>query len=293
MTMDVETDDIPEVVTASIERVRNIATLPAVAIRIIELTEDPESGGEQLSQVIASDPALSTRILRVINSSFYGLPRQVLSIHRAVSLLGLNSVRNIAIAGSLHKVYQSRQTPSDLDAGELWKHSAAVATGASLLASRTTPAVSTDEAFLAGLIHDVGIMIEMQASGPQFNQMMQNLSDDSDLTFCRAEKQIMGASHEQFGTGLCRKWNFPPELERVAGYHHRPMELEAADQMLPAIVHVADIMAARTGIGYTGTVDSSTVCSSVLNRLGLSAEDVDTLLEELPAKVEETLQILS
>ena len=106
-----------------------------------------------------------------------------------------------------------------------------------------------DKAFLAGLIHDLGIMVEVQARCPKFIEVIDKLVDDPSLTFRQAEEQTLGATHEAFGAGLCRRWNFPVTLEHVAGYHHRPMELADARGALTAVVNVADILAARIGAG--------------------------------------------
>ena len=284
--------ELPPIVAESIEKIRHIATLPAVALKIMELTEDPESTADDVHDVIKSDPALSTRILKVVNSSFYGLPRQIGSIHRAVLLLGLNAVKNIAIAASLHKTFQAERIGPDFDTRELWTHSIAVATGARMLAKKAQ-LDSPDEAFLAGLIHDVGILVEMQACREEFIEMLQLLSDDESLTFRQAEEQQLGATHEAFGIGLCRKWNFPMHLEHVAGFHHQPMQLAKADRTLPVVVHVADVLAAQIDIGYTRTVETESVDPEVLGCIDLSQSDLEALAEALPDAILETQQLLS
>ena len=166
--------DVPSIVETSLQKIKNIATLPVLARKIMQLTEDPKSTAEDVHKVITSDPALSIRILKVVNSSFYGLPRQIDSIHRAFLLLGRNAVKNIAIAASVHKVFQSERIGPDFDARDLWTHSIAVATGARGLALKAALDLP-DEAFLAGLIHDVGIMVEMQACRQKFSEMIENV----------------------------------------------------------------------------------------------------------------------
>ena len=284
--------DFPLIVETSIQKIKHIATLPGVALKIMELTKDPESTAEDVNKIIKSDPALSTRILKVVNSSFYGLPRQIASIHHAVVLLGMNAVKNIAITASLHKVFQSEQIGPDFDARDLWSHSVAVATGAHGIAIKAELGF-LDEAFLAGLIHDIGIMVEMQTCRQKFVEMINILSDDQSLTFRQAEEQLLGATHESFGAALCRKWKFPVHLEHVAGCHHQPMQLPEADRTLPAIVHVADVLAARIGAGYTRTVETKAVDPEVLSLLNLGESDMEALAESLPDAIEEAQQLLS
>lgn len=265
--------DVPPIVETAIQQIKHIATLPGVALKITALADNPESTAEDVNRVIECDPALSTRILKVVNSSFYGLPRQIGSIHHAVVLLGLTAVKNIAIAASLNKVFKAERISPDFDARDLWTHSIAVATGAHGIAAKVGLSLP-DEAFLAGLIHDVGIMIEMQASRRKFVEMIDVLSDDPSLTFRQAEEQLLGATHETFGAALSRKWKFPVQLEYVAGYHHQPMQLPEADRTLPAIVQVADVLAARIGAGYTRTVESEEVDSEILSVLNLTEPDL-------------------
>lgn len=284
--------DAPPIVEMSIDQIRHLATLPVVALEIMRLAEDPDSTADDVNRVITNDPALTTRILKVVNSTFYGLPRTVASIERGVLLLGLNAVKNVAVAASLHKVFQADEIGGDFDARDLWKHSVAVATGARLIAEKTSLS-SSDEAFLAGLIHDVGIIVEMQACRPQFVEVIASLSADDDLNFRQAEEQVLGATHEMFGAVLCRRWRFPVILRSVVGHHHRPLDLPEEERVLPAIVHVADILAARIGAGYTRTVETTQVDPQILSLLNLDEADVEAIAEALPAAIEEAQQLLS
>ena len=178
------------------------------------------------------------------------------------------------------------------DARDLWTHSVAVATAARGLAEKIGLSLP-DEAFLAGLIHDVGIMVEMQACRQKFMEMLETLSDEQSLTFLQAEERVLGATHESFGAGLCRKWKFPRKLECVAGFHHRPMQLPESDRALPAIVHVADILAVRIGAGYTRTVETEAVDRLVLSALNLGEPDIEAVAKTLPDATQEAQQLLS
>lgn len=284
--------DLSPIVETAIQQIKHFATLPGVALKIMDLTEDPKSSVGDINKIIRTDPALSTRILKIVNSSFYGLPRQIGSIDHAVLLLGLNAVKNIAIAASLNKVFRSKRNSPNFDVRDLWTHSVAVATGAHGLAVQAGFSLP-DEAFLAGLIHDVGIMVEIQACRQKFDEMIEILSDEQSLTFRQAEEQVLGATHESFGAAICRKWKFPMKLEYVVGFHHRPLELPAADRTLPAIVHVADILAARIGIGYTRTVETEAVDPQVISSLNLSESDIEAVAETLPDAIRESQQLLS
>src|SRR5882672_10880468 len=153
--------DTKKIVANALGKVTNIATLPEVTVRIIKTVEDPRSSASQLHTIIAHDPALVTRILKVVNSSFYGLPGQIASIERAIVLLGLNAVKNIAVAASLGQLFRGIKLCEGFSAKDLWTHCVSVATISRHLA-REMKVPLADEAFLAGMIHDVGLLVSLQ-----------------------------------------------------------------------------------------------------------------------------------
>jgi len=281
-----------QIVEAAIQKSRQIATLPNVVVRIIQHCEDPRATMEELNTIILMDPVLVARVLKLVNSAYYGMSGQVKSIKQATMMLGVNAVKNIAIAASLVKLVRRGLVSDDFDAGELWTHSIAVAAGSRLL-SRRCKLVTADEAFLGGLIHDMGIIVEMQACGSQFAQLIRKVSKDREVSFRRVEEEIVGASHEAFGTGLCQAWNFPLSLQYATSHHHRPWDLEPEHRLLPALVHVADILAARTGLGYTRTIETEAIDPQVALWLNLTEQDFEEIVAELPDAMRESRQLLS
>src|SRR3954452_24044727 len=155
--------DPQAIVSESIKKVASIATLPEVTAQIIKTVEDPKSTATQLHKIVAHDPALVSRILKVVNSAFYGLPGQIASIERAIVLLGLNAVKNIAVAASLGQMFRGVKLCEGFTAKDLWRHCVAVGVVARELAKELkVPLV--DEAFLAGMIHDVGMLVSLQTA---------------------------------------------------------------------------------------------------------------------------------
>jgi len=272
-----------KIINSAVNDISHIATLPEITVRIIELVEDPESTAHDLHLVIANDPALSARVLKVVNSAFYALPGQIGSINRAIVLLGLNAVKNIAIAASLAKLFRGGRLCPSMAARDLWQNAIGVAAGVKLLGERVSLGLP-DEAFLAGLIHDIGVMVQMQARRPKLLQVVDRVEKGE--TFRSAEIKIFGVTHEHFGMALCEKWKFPTFLQHVAGFHHRPMELTAESRTIACLVHVADVMAARHGIGYTKVVDSHEFRAGVMDELKLTDAALDEIEQQLPAAYE-------
>ena len=196
----------PPVVEEAIRGISHIATLPEITLKIIELVEDPSSTAQDLNNIISNDLALCSRILKVVNSAFYGLPRQIGSINRAIVLLGLNAVKNIAIAASLTKLFRGGELCPGFSARDLWVHSIATATASKLICDELKLGLP-DEAFLAGLIHDIGLMVEMQARRDDLIEVIGRLEFDTTgapmQDMLAIERQVMGADHTQFGSALC------------------------------------------------------------------------------------------
>ena len=276
------------VIAWTLDRVNNLAALPKVAMEIMSLVDDVQAVAADFYNKIEQDPALTSRILKTVNSSFFGLPGEVDSLQQAVTMLGFTSVRNLAVAGSCHRLFMVDALAGGFHPSELWSHSVAVATAASLLMKRSRRG-RPDQAYLAGIIHDIGVIIEMQIHREEFAKMIAALSLDREpITFRDAEARILGATHEDFGAGICRKWQFPKFLVDVAGTHHDPLSCEEDTLPFSAVVHVADVMAARLGIGFTGTVETDEVDPRILQLLQLSQRDLDEVADELLAALEES-----
>src|SRR4249919_2112533 len=146
--------DPQQFVQQAIKKVTSIATLPEITAKIIRTVEDPKSTAAALHKIVSHDPALVTRILKVVNSAFYGLPGQIGSIERGIVLLGLNAVKNIAVAASLGQLFRGVKLCEGFTAKDLWTHCISVASVARHLAREMRVPV-VDEAFLAGMIHDI------------------------------------------------------------------------------------------------------------------------------------------
>ena len=291
--MPVDTAAREQAVSAAIREISHIATLPEITLRIIQLVEDPTSTAQDLHAVIAKDPALCTRILKVVNSAFYGLPGQIGSINRAIVLLGLNAVKNIAIAASLAKLFKGGQLSPRFAAKDIWTHSVAVAAGARAIAQVMRLSL-TDEAFLAGLIHDIGIMVEMQYDRTKLVEVVDRCEAGGDgAGMLAVEDEVFNANHQDFGSGLCDKWKFPRSFMHVTGFHHRPLELPADHRALTCIVATADRLAGALNIGFRLDLSSTDIPADYLDELKLTAEQVDEIRDKLPDQIADAQQVIT
>lgn len=273
-----------QVVSAAIREISHIATLPEITLKIIDLVEDPKSTAQDLNKVISNDPALCSRILKVVNSSFYGLPGQIGSINRAIVMLGLNAVKNIAIAASLAKLFRGGDLTPEFSARNLWNHANQVAAASKMIADRLKLGLG-DEAYLAGLIHDLGIMVEMQFDRNALIEVVQAMGPGPDGAplgdMLAIEQSVFGADHQDFGLALCKKWKFPETFQRVTGFHHHPLDLAAENRTITTIVHIADKMAGTLEGGFRLDIPKLDVDSDVLDAVKLSREQLTQLATEL------------
>jgi HD-like signal output (HDOD) protein len=271
------------IVQSAIARIGEIATLPEVTVKIIQIVENPKSTARDLHEVIKNDPALSSRLLKVVNSAFYGLPGQIGSVDRAIVLLGLSAVKNIAIAASMTHLFNTGAAIEGFKGVEVWRHSITVAVASRLItAVHGKPAV--EESFLAGLIHDLGLLVERQAFPKQIAEVIDRRKNDT-AAFCELEQEIIGADHQAFGMALGAKWRFPTALCTTIGYHHKPMDLAPVNRGLPVLVHIADIIAGRSGIGFAVTDPDEGLDEEVLEIAKLTPEDIEGISEQLPEQV--------
>lgn len=273
-------DKAKQIVDKAISEIGNLATLPEVTIRIIEIVEDPKSTARNLHDVIKNDPALSSKVLKVVNSAFYGLPGQVASVDRAIILLGLSAVKNIAIAASIARLFKGNRISEQFSAADLWRHSVAVAVVARNIAKCSPHPAISDEIFVCGLIHDIGTLIERQSFPEEFSEVIERCSNgESDFLEC--EREIIGADHQAFGDALTTKWKFPRHLRAAVGFHHNPESLSPELQNMALLIQMADIMVCEEKIGFYLTAMNQTITDDMLETLSITREQIEEVRENL------------
>lgn len=279
-----------DVVSNAVKGISHIATLPEITLKIIQLVEDPNSTAQHLHTLISNDPALCSRILKVVNSAFYGLPRQIGSINRAIVLLGLNAVKNIAIAASLTKLFRGGEVSRFFSARDLWIHSISTAAASKLICDDLKLGLA-DEAFLAGLIHDIGVMVELQVDRDKLIQVFEELKMSPEgvpsVDMLDLEERIYGANHQQFGAGLCEAWKFPKSFSYVAGHHHEPMQLPSQVRALSSVVYVADRLVAQHAGGFRADLVDLSISDEVRDSLNMSTAQLAALGERLPQALQD------
>ena len=247
---------------------------------VLRIVDDPNCSVTQLGRIVAGDPPLAARVLRLANSAFYGFPRAISAVPQAITLLGFATLRNVALSVSVFDLFRAgRGQQIDLEA--LWRHSIGVAAAAKLIARRVrfTP---IEKAFTAGLLHDLGKVIIVRYLTGSIESIMELIVTEN-ITIGEAEQRVLSIAHPAFGAWLAARWAFPPSLVDAIAFHHNPGQAE--DNIpLSSIISLADLIAHRADIGSGGDKVPREPDPVALQALALTEMDVDELCEALSAR---------
>jgi two-component system cell cycle response regulator len=269
---------------AKIRETTNLPTLPAAALRVLQLTQDDKLALDELAGAIASDPALSSKVLRAVNSSFYGLPHKVASVQQGVALLGVQSVRTLVLGFSLAQSLKSNKPNAGFDPIAYWRRSMFAATAARLTAERVLVS-KVEECFVAALLMDLGSLLLDNLLGAEYAAVHGRASSHSDLLVL--ETHALGMTHAEAGGLLAAHWKLPDVLRDPVAHHHGPDAVED-----PAVRKIAQVVAlsgriADIFIGGSAAEPISVVRDAFRSLYGINEIQCDGLLCQIGMKTGE------
>lgn len=211
-----------------LERIDDLPPLPAVAARVMALADDQNTSALDLAQVLSADQALTARLIRISNSAYYGFARKVSTVREAVVLLGFKQVRQVAVSASLMNAFDRGRVADDVfDLDLFWGHSVAVAVAAEAIAKRTRQA-RPEDAFTAGILHDIGRLVLRQVMPPEFRKAVM-LARNGPMDLHLAEALMTGYDHQEVGRALGEQWKFPGHLIDAVASHHDIRQTPSGD----------------------------------------------------------------
>jgi HD-like signal output (HDOD) protein len=257
---------------------------PGAAPRLLARLCDPAVDSSEIVAITGRDPGLTVRVLRVANSAYYGRSRMVRTVGQAVTLLGLDSVRGIAAAACLDRVLLHKCATAEFDVPSLVGHSLATAVLAEQLARGPHPALA-GEAFIAGLLHNLGTLVQLQLHPLPMRRLLQRHERQPVLDIRELEQHAQLTSHEDCARVVFEDWSLPESLTGAAGDHHSPLSAEPAHRPLAALLHLAAGVAASAGYGWTLEPQQAAFAGDCRALLEIPDDAFDTVVAELPARV--------
>ena len=267
-----------------ISRSENLPVLPTVLIQILRIYEDPNVSPRSLEKVIEQDPALTAKILRVAGSSLYGA-KSATSVGRALSVLGMNTLRSIAVSLAYQQILAQRNVGADFDRMALWRHCLAVGVGAKAVAKQIAPSLM-EEMYVTGLMHDIGILT-LDRFMPNDLTVVIRKAQAQKTNLCDAELQTLGFTHAEVGGFLAEKWKLSQPLIDAVRYHHNPEE-DMNNAQTTGIVAAANYLAYKAGYPCMPGIDGDPNGEMHLEALGMTQDQTDMVLSMIMVEVDQS-----
>ncbi|HUO06937.1 MAG TPA: HDOD domain-containing protein [Phycisphaerae bacterium] len=302
-----------------LQQLDTLPTLPAIAMRLMTLTGTSESKIEEVVQLLSADQSLTGKLLSLASSAMLGARAPITTVQQAVVRLGFDTVRNLVLSVKVFEAFQQRPVEPGADAGgggeatqggfnraEFWKHSLAVATAAELLSSRCKPKLNVHDAFVCGLLHDIGKVAFDTAMPKSFSRVVEAaILTRGDLA--DVERRIIGMDHALAGKRLAEAWNLPQLITQAIWLHGAPPLPSAsnfgaagagskgtglANMSMVLVVGLADLLVRRQHIGFSGNFLFPYETSQYAQHLGLTDQDIDDVTEQLTDALEKRAQAI-
>ncbi len=282
--MSIQTKESPDTLVKRLfSRISEVSTLPTVAVKIIEVANDPTTGAEDLLGAVQFDTALAARIMRTVNSSYYSMQNKVADLKLAITLLGFKEIRNLAMTAYIAQLFKKGSGHGTYTREGLWNHMIGVGIVSQLVAE-TCGRVPAREAYLAGLLHDIGLILEDQYLNKPFCQVIDLLTEDVPLR--EVEHRVMGFDHAELGEYVASQWSLPRHLTATIRYHHSPLEYQGEHRDMVFVVALADFFCNVKGLTQLGVRNMQMPPSEIFSGLGLNKDHVS----QIWARLDETLK---
>lgn len=276
----------PEI-TYLIEETRDLVSPPQVHFALLEVLNDPISTSDDMADVIAMDPALTARLLRIVNSPYYGLVRRIDTISRAVTVIGSNELFNLAVAVAATSVF-TRLPGSLVNMDCFWRHSVFTAMVSQELAKRCN-VLHPERLFVGGILHDVGSLLLYNERPDTMRDLLMVAQGDEEVMF-QAELNRLGYSHAEVGSGIMNLWLLPEPVCTAIGAHHAPLDTPEPSPEA-CILYLADFLANRSDSGSfaASAQPKGEIDVEVLKRLNITSKDLVPAVEKASHKFEQSI----
>lgn len=270
-----------------LRRADQISTLPQIAVKVMKIANDPNSSAADLKQAMECDVALSARVLRCVNSSAYAVRTKITNLQQAIAYLGMKQIRNLAMTATVSQMFKQDDSCGTYRRTGLWRHLVSVGLCARLVAMRLK-FPNFEDMFLAGLMHDIGIVFEDQYAHPDFVAVVQSL--DPAKTLCDIERHHLQFDHTQLGERIAQQWGFPDSVIAAIRHHHAPAAYKGEHVNLLRCVDLANLICSLKKISSVG-VPLVKLCPTTMTSLGFGRQDLAVLGEDLDREIQQNASL--
>lgn len=218
-----------------LQRIRDIPALPEVVNKIVQMVGSPTARASEIADLISYDPGLSSRVLRMVNSAAYGIQRQISSIQHGIMILGFNTVRGLVLSASIFKIFKNQAQNTGFDHRAFWEHSLKTALASKVIA-KTRRLGDADDAFSAGMLHDIGkVVLDVYFPtdyAPVLQQARISRIPPHGTAFLEVEQTLLGTTHADIGASLGVKWKLPVNIQEVIEFHHTPQRAQKTQDLV-------------------------------------------------------------
>lgn len=268
-----------------IQGAREVSTIPDIYAKVNEVFNNPTSSASDLGRVISGDQGLTVRILRLVNSTFYGFPSKIDTVSRALTIIGFKQVRELVLATSILSMFKDLGDKISFKMEDFWKHSIGCGLTSRVLGiyrRRESP----ESYFVAGLLHDIGRLVLLENYSEEYREVFTIVKDKNSLVF-EAEMDVFGFTHAEVAKELISSWNLPDSLKVAVGYHHEPQGGKGSSGYAD-IVHISDILVHACGIGYSGEPFVPPLNTDAWERIGFKKGILEPAFEKIFEQLEDT-----
>ena len=285
-----------EKIKSRIMSISELPTLPTVVMEVMSLTQDPDSSISDIVKVIHNDPSITSKVLKVANSAFYGMRQKIDSINRALVVLGMNEVNSLVTSISVFKTFPIEVDKATFDRMAFWEHCAVTGEIAKALSSKLGMKIM-GEVFTAGLLHDIGKIILDQYFHDEFMEAV-DVSYEDEIPLFEAEKQVFGVTHSQIGGWVGEKWKLPRNLVDSILYHHKPAR-SISFKVLTSIVSLANMFSKMLDDSFASKEIKSQITATVAWKIlenempQINNIDFDKFIVDLEVLVDNAKEFIS
>lgn len=273
-----------EIVAGTVE----VASLPEICLRVNEMVDNPRYSASDIGRIIGTDPGLTARLLKIVNSPFYNFPSKIDTVSRAITVIGVRELRDLVLATTVAKLFAG--LPNELISMDaFWRHSTYCAVIARTLAARNRE-LNIERFFISGLLHDIGSIL-MYRKIPELSREALLRASHNDEPLEEAEKTVIGFTHAEVGAELMQQWRLPNNIIMAVRCHHCPGKAEGGEKEA-AVVHLANLMAnAVYGQSPEPTV-LSPLETSAWDMLDVTAEDIEPTIADADQQFNEIFSLI-